>query len=74
MGYYVIKFVSETYTLQYDNTFNEKIISAGELVLKALCLSCIQENTNCYWEQKNQQQVFIFQHKLLYIHVLILWQ
>ena len=35
MRYYVIKFVSEAYTLQEETTCNGKIISSGELVVKA---------------------------------------
>ena len=48
MGYYVIKFVSEAYTLQYENTCDGKISSADELFFKAKYLSCTQENTNWY--------------------------
>ena len=29
MGYYIIKFVSEAYTLQEDTTHDRQIISAG---------------------------------------------
>ena len=43
MGYYVIKFVSETYTLQEDTTCEVQIISSGELVVKAQCISCMLE-------------------------------
>ena len=35
MGYYVIKFVSDAYTLQENTTCDRKIISAGELFVKA---------------------------------------
>ena len=35
MGYYVIKFVSEAYKLQEDNSCVVKISTAGELVVKA---------------------------------------
>ena len=35
MGYYVIKFVSEAYTLQEDTTYNRQIFSAGQLLVKA---------------------------------------
>ena len=46
MGYYAIKFVSEAYNLKYDTTCDGKIISAGEIVVKAQYLICMQENTN----------------------------
>ena len=42
MGYYVIKFVSEEYTLQYYTTCDGKIISDGELVVKEQYLSCMK--------------------------------
>ena len=34
-GLYVIKFISEAYTLQNNTTIDGKVISAGELVVKA---------------------------------------
>ena len=43
MGYYVITFVSEAYTLQEDTACNGQIISSGEIVFKAQYLSYIQE-------------------------------
>ena len=46
MGYYVINFFSEAYTLLEDTTCYGKIISSGELFIKAHYLSCIQEKTN----------------------------
>ena len=54
MGYYVIKFVSEAYTLQEDTKYDGKIISDGELIVKPRYRSCMQENTNWYWDHKNQ--------------------
>ena len=65
IGYYVIKFVSESYTLQYDTTCNGIIVSAGELVVKAQYLSCIQEKNDCYWDKKNNQQVIIVPTKTI---------
>ena len=53
MGYYVIKFVTEAYTLQYDTTCDVQIISAGEIFFKSHYLKFIQENSNWYWEHKN---------------------
>ena len=34
-GLYVIKFISEEYTLQNNTTIDGKVISSGELVVKA---------------------------------------
>ena len=42
MGYYVINFVSEAYTLKYDTTCDGKISSAGELIVKTQHLRCMQ--------------------------------
>ena len=60
MGYYVIKFFSEAYTLKYDTKCDGQISSASELVIKAQYLSCIQENKNWYREKKQQQKFIIF--------------
>ena len=42
MGYYVIKFVSYTYTLQEDTSCEGQIISAGEICFKTKYLICMQ--------------------------------
>ena len=65
--YYVIKFVSEAYTLQVETTWNIQIILSGELVFKAQYLIFIQEKINWYWDHKKQQQVIIFP-KLTIVH------
>ena len=44
--YYVIKFISEAYTLQNNTTIEGKIISAGELVAKEKYICSMQENIN----------------------------
>ena len=44
MGCYVIKLVSEAYTLKDDTTCDRKFISSGELVVKAHDISCMQAN------------------------------
>ena len=59
-GFYVIKFILEAYTLQKNTTINGKIISTGELVVKAQSHCSIQENNNCYWGQQLLQQTIIF--------------
>ena len=48
MGYYVIKFISEAYTLQQETTCHGKIGTAGELVLKLKYIKCMQFNTKWY--------------------------
>ena len=42
MVYYVINFLSEAYTLEYDTTYDGKISSSGEIVVKFQYLSCMQ--------------------------------
>ena len=59
MRYYVIKFVLEAYTLQDNTTCDIKIISFGQLVVKAQYLRYTKEKINWYWKQKQQQQVII---------------
>ena len=49
MGYYVIKFFSEAYTKQEDETCDGNISTAGELVIKDQYLSCIHYNKKWYW-------------------------
>ena len=55
-GFYVIKLLSEAYTLQNNTTIDEKVISAGELVVKAQYLCSVQENTKWYWKQQPLKQ------------------
>ena len=43
---YVVKFLSEAYTLQNNTTIDGQIISSGELVVKAQYFWSMQENTN----------------------------
>ena len=41
-GFYVIQFLSDSYTLQNNTTFYGQVISAGELVVKAQYLCSMQ--------------------------------
>ena len=43
---YVIQFLSEAYMLQNNTAIDRKVISAGELFVKAQYLCSVQENTN----------------------------
>ena len=49
MGSYMIKFLSEAYTLHDDTTCDIQISSASELFVKAKYLSSMQEKTNWNW-------------------------
>ena len=56
-GFYVIMFTSEAYILQDNKAIDRKIITAGELVVKAQYLCSMQVDTNCYWNQHHQHHV-----------------
>ena len=58
-GFYFIQLLSEAYTLQNSTTINGKVISGGELVVKAQYFCSMQENTNWYWKQRQLQQTII---------------
>ena len=49
MGYFVIKFMSEAYTLQEDTTCDGKICSSDDLAVKYQHMNFIQYNMKCYW-------------------------
>ena len=51
MGYYLIKYISEPYTLQKDQTKDGKVGKAGELVFKAVYLGIVKAKTIFYWKQ-----------------------
>ena len=60
MGYYVIKFVSEPYTLQGETMFGRQISTSVELVFKSQYMDCMKDNTEWCWEQKPQQNNTFF--------------
>ena len=48
MGYYVVKFLLEPYTLQDNNKFEKKVIKTGENMVKVRYLCINKSNTNWY--------------------------
>ena len=56
-GFYVIMFTSGEYTLHENTKIYGKIITAGELVVKAQYLCSMQINTNWYWNQQPRHHV-----------------
>ena len=57
-GFYAIMFTSGAYTLQGNTTIDGKIITAGELVVKAKYLCSMHMDTHWYWNQQpNHQQL-----------------
>ena len=50
-------FTSGAYTLQENTTIDVKIITAGELVVKAQYLCSMQVDTNWYWNKQPKHHV-----------------
>ena len=44
MGYHVIKFMAEPYTLQEGTTCDGNTSTADEIVVKAQYMNCMQDN------------------------------
>ena len=58
-GFYVIKLISWSYTMQNNIQIDGHIVYAGKLVVNAQYLYNMQENTNWYWKQQPLQQTII---------------
>ena len=58
----VIKLISEAYTLQNNTTITGRIISTGQLVVKAHYIWSIKENSNWYWKNNHCNRIPYFQH------------
>ena len=50
-------FTSVAYTLQENTTIDGKIITAGELVVKAKYICSMKIDTNWYWNQQPKNHV-----------------
>ena len=68
MVYYVIKFITESYTIQEETMYNGQISNYDELVVKNQYMNCMQYKMKFFWEHKPQQNNTIFPHAQLYIH------
>ena len=49
MGYYLIKFIYKTVTLQELNATYGQVFKAGELATKATYIISMKSKTNLYW-------------------------
>ena len=58
-GFYVIKLISWSYTMQNNIQIDGHIVYAGKLVVNAQYLYNMQENTNWYWKQQPLQHNII---------------
>ena len=56
---YVIKFISEAYTIHNNTTMDGQIIYAGEFFVKAQYICSMKENPKCYWKQQSLQHHII---------------
>ena len=56
MGYCVVNYVLDAYTLQDNTTCDGGIITSGELVVRAQYMRCTKENMKWYWEQTKHQK------------------
>ena len=60
-------FTSEAYTLQNNTAIDRKIITAGELVVKAQYICSVQVDTYWYWNQHPQHHVIkVITHTILH--------
>ena len=59
MGYYVIKYLYEPYTLKEDQTTYGQVSKSGELVVKSQYLSIIKTKTDLYFQQNRMNQSVI---------------
>ena len=51
-GYYIIQFILEAYTLQWDTACDGQISTADKLVVRSKYLKCTKEKTKWYWDHK----------------------
>ena len=58
-GYNLIKFMSETYTLQKETTCNGKISPASDLFVKYQNMNCMEDNKKWYSKRSSQQKNII---------------
>ena len=56
-NYYIIKFLSDPYTLQNEITVDGQILKDGELVADACYLTQIRQGSNWYVEAEEEQQL-----------------
>ena len=69
MGYYVIKHLSETYTLQEYQTTDGQLSKEGEPVVKTEYLSIIKSKPNWYWQQHRINQSVIRSTRTFLINI-----
>ena len=67
MEYYVVKFISEAYTLQQKCKHNGQRSETVELVLRSKYMDFMKVNTNWYWETATKQKIIIIPtHKIVH--------
>ena len=67
IGYYVVKFLSEPYTLQGGKTVYKQVINTGIIIVKSEYLSIMNVNKNWYWKKLGTtESVIIETHTIFY--------
>ena len=67
MVYYVVKFLSEQYMLQYYKTVNKQVIKVGELILKAEYIIIMKSRKTWYWQQlETKDSVVVATHTIVH--------
>ena len=67
MVYYVVKFLSEQYMLQYYKTVNKQVIKVGELILKAEYVIIMKSSKTWYWQQlETKDSVVVATHTIVH--------
>ena len=60
MGYYVVKYVYEPFTLHEDKNTDGKVSKEGEIMVRVEYLNMMKAKTNWYWQKNvNKQSVII---------------
>ena len=66
LGYYIVKYVSDTFTLHGDIIEDGRVNNAGEMEIIAEYLSIMKSKTNCYWQQNKKKQIFILSTRTIF--------
>ena len=60
LGYYMVKYISNSHTLKEDTTCDGKISMSDWIVVKSQYRICKKSKTKLYWEHTHQQKNMVF--------------
>ena len=60
MGYYVMKYISESYTLQEEQTIYGQVIKPSEILFRTEYLAIMKEEKNGCRQQHKQNRVSLY--------------